>query len=148
MGSLLGLCWFLLFPRLSASERLSFVVCLTSESAGSEYECCARHCALAGGSEVTEGSCPPGAHSPVMEGEGWEQEKDVQGTGESPERRDQDWGAREGLSKEVMCSFQQSVTVPGTPHIAVNRTGETSTFMELNSCWGASGKRDNRSNTN
>lgn len=47
---------------------------------------------------------------------------------------------REGLSEEVMCSFQQPVAVLGAGYTAVNKTKRTSTLGEFNSCWGASGE--------
>lgn len=48
---------------------------------------------------------------------------------------------REGLSKEVICSLQQSATVLGTRCSAVSQTQGTPALRELNSRWGASVER-------
>lgn len=51
-------------------------------------------------------------------------------------------GAREGLSEEVVCSFQPSVTVLGTRDTVMNKIEGASTLRELSSCWGASGENN------
>ena len=55
---------------------------------------------------------------------------------------------REGVSEEAICSHVQPATVRGARCAAAHKTKGTSTLMELNSCWGASGGRDNRQTTN
>ena len=42
-------------------------------------------------------------------------------------------GPRKAFQREVMCSFPQSVKVPGPLHPAGNRMDGTATFLELNS---------------
>lgn len=113
-------------PLLSASERPSFAVC------------CARPCAPEGIREFNTGSCPQGA---------WRQQEDGPDRGNkmcralgTPEEGGLAGLPREGLSEEVICSFQQSVTGLGTRYTAANKTKGTSTLREFNSCWGASGE--------
>lgn len=122
-------CWFpctLPSPLLSASERPFFAVC------------CARPRAPEGSRESKTGSCPQGA---------WRQQEDGPDRGNkmrralgTPEEGGLAGLPREGLSEEVICSFQQSVTVLGTRYTAANKTKGTSTLREFNSCWGASGE--------
>lgn len=49
-------------------------------------------------------------------------------------------GPRKAFQREVMCSFPQSVKVPGPLHPAGNRMEGTATFLELNSRRGTSGE--------